>query len=213
MRVGIFIQARTNSTRLPGKIFEKIGDREILQHVVDACKAVNVLGKVNEYVVAVLCPVGDQRVIDWCKEKGVECFEGDETDLIKRYLQAAEHFVVEAVVRITADCWSMPTPMIEECIKVLANVDYASNCIIRSYPEGWDAQAASVKALMWVDQNQRDEREHVFKALDENDLVRKEFIKAGYTFSSIVNPNNIIFQHNSIDTKEDLERARRLYEA
>ncbi|MDA8788337.1 hypothetical protein N9N00_05680, partial [Schleiferiaceae bacterium] len=37
MKVGCIIQARLTSTRLPGKVTELIGDKTLLNHVIDYC--------------------------------------------------------------------------------------------------------------------------------------------------------------------------------
>lgn len=212
MRILIGIQARTNSRRLPGKIHELIGDKTMLEHVVETCKQVNVLNRVNQYTVAVLYPEGDLKVIDECQRIGVEYWAGDEHDLYKRYLGAMDRFESEAMVRVTADCWMIPKEMIEEAISCLTEADYAANTIIRSFVEGWDIQAATRKGIEWMSKNQTEEREHIFKTFDENQMVRDEFVGDGLVFRAIVNSLNPIFQKTSIDTKEDLERARKVYE-
>ena len=40
MKTGIIIQARSNSKRFPKKIFNKIGDKNILEHVIYRVKKV-----------------------------------------------------------------------------------------------------------------------------------------------------------------------------
>lgn len=214
MKILIGVQARTASKRFPGKVLEKIDDKTVLEHVVASCKDVKILGKVNEYIVSVIGPEGDIKLQEECKRIGVDCVLFDnENDLISRYVRAAEKYQADAVVRVTADCVFLPTEMIEECIKCLTESDYCSNVIIRSFVEGWDCQGASRRCLDWVNLTQTAEREHPFKALDENQTVRDEFVKLGFTFKSIVNPQNIIFQKTSIDAQIDLDNARKIYEA
>lgn len=211
MRVGLFIQARTASTRLPAKIFEVIGDKPLLRHVVDACLNVNVLSKANTYQTVIVCPEGDKRVWEWAKENGILCFEGSETDLVKRYYDAAKHFNVEAVVRICSDCWNISPRIIEEVIRCIGEVDYVSNTVIRSFAEGQDCQAASMRALEWFNEKQTASREHPFLTFDENQIVRSQFVADGFTYKQVLNSANVIFQKHSIDTLKDLQQARRLY--
>lgn len=208
MQIVIGIQARTASTRLPGKIFELIGNKIVLGHVVSACSSVNVLSKANTYKTVIVCPEGDKQVWEWCKGNGVLCFEGSETDLVKRYYDAAKHFNAEAIVRVTGDCWNLSTKIIEEVIRCLGEVDYVANTVVRSFPEGQDCQGASIRALEWFNEKQTENREHPFVTFDENQIVRSQFVADGYTYKQVLNSANIIFEKNSIDTEEDLRRAR-----
>ncbi len=65
IRVSIGIQARTASKRFPNKISQLIGQRTVLEHVIDAC--INCAQYVNRYTftnkivadVYLLIPTGD----------------------------------------------------------------------------------------------------------------------------------------------------------
>ena len=46
MNLGIVIQARSGSKRFPNKIFYKIGNKSILEHVIDRVKSVNFKKKI-----------------------------------------------------------------------------------------------------------------------------------------------------------------------
>lgn len=207
----IGIQARSNSTRLPGKIYEIIGNKQLLEHVYDICKSA--VKDSSSQKVVIVHPLGDTELIKWCDEKGYEHVGGSEEDVVARYLEAAKFFNADKIVRVTADCWNIPVEMIIDCIKELQNSDYVSNVIYRSYPEGFDVQGCSINALEWVFINQKTAREHLFCELDENQMVRSHFKADGFRVSCLVNAENVIFQHNSIDTAQDLEKARRIYAA
>ena len=211
MRLLIGVQARTNSKRLPAKIHEKIGDFTILEHVVRAAQRADAMSNAIEYIVAVLGPTGDIRLKEECKRIEVDCLLFDkEDDVLGRYVQACEKYQANAVIRLTADCVDIQTFIIEECAKGLTEADYCSNTIIRSYREGWDCQGCSRKALKWFDVKSI-EREHVFSEFEANEKVRKDFIDFGYTLRHILNKDNELLKKTSIDTKEDLERARQMY--
>lgn len=91
--------------------------------------------------------------------------------------------------------------------------DYASNTVLRSFPEGQDLQGCSKKALEWfVEQANNEVVEHPFKLFDENNQIREQFIKDGMRINLICDDRNPIFLKTSIDTSKDLERARQLYD-
>lgn len=167
----------------------------------------DIFKKMMEIDVAVLCPEGDERVIEWAKEHEVLYHEGHPDDLLTRYVEAAKHFDSDMIIRLTGDCPMVPTDTIGHCIKILTEVDYCSNTVFRSYPEGMDVQGCSKEALEWFDHNQETSREHPFISFDHNSLVRTEFIEANYTWKPLINVENVIFQKLSIDTPEDLKRV------
>lgn len=207
MRVIIGIQARSNSTRLPGKIYEKIGDKSILAHVYDTC-----LELINaETAVCILGHEKDEKLEEECAKMGIRIgcvLYGEEGDVLSRYVNISKHY--DGIIRVTADCWNIPKEIIEMALQGLENTDYISNCLVRSYPEGWDVQGCTSKALEWIAKNAED-KEHVFEKFESNSIIRDEFLQDGFTFKYLIDRQNPIFQKNSIDLLEDLERARKQY--
>ena len=62
------IQARFNSTRLPGKVLKKIGDKRMLEFIYDRLIKSKKLKKV---VVATSNNKGDEKIRDFCKLKNI----------------------------------------------------------------------------------------------------------------------------------------------
>lgn len=206
------IQARSNSKRFPRKIYQKIGDRTLLQWVYDSAKAVKLYPKILNIMTYVLGVESDTDLQNFCKSENIDAlfFDCDENDLWKRYLLAAERREADMIVRITADCPLLPTAMIERCIEGLLSDDYVSNTVTRTYPDGFDIQGVSRKALEWMAEYAVGDAEHPFKAFDRNETVRDRFEEAGFTWREIVNRDNVILEKRSIDSPEDLARVRRI---
>ena len=97
---GIIIQARCGSTRLPGKILKVIHDRTLLDHIIDRLKA---LQEEAVIVIATSTLPGDDRVEQFCREKGVLCFRGSESNVLSRYYECAREQGFDHIVRLTAD--------------------------------------------------------------------------------------------------------------
>lgn len=100
-RIGLFIQARSNSGRLPGKIYAGLPDDEspsILEHIV-----ARLSGIPRVDVLAVLIPSTDFILQEWCLERGIEFVTGPENDVRERYRLAARHFETDLIVRATGD--------------------------------------------------------------------------------------------------------------
>ena len=98
--VGIIIQSRMGSARLPGKSLRKIQGEPLLHYCVARAK----LSKyADELVVATTIKQEDDSIEEWCLANGVECFRGSEEDVLDRYYQAASKYGFQTVVRLTAD--------------------------------------------------------------------------------------------------------------
>ena len=108
MKLLIGIQARTNSTRLPGKILKVIGPKTVFSWVYDACveahRKLNAVPFTSE--VYVLGQPGDIDLRKFCLNNSIKGLYPDVPgdDLIQRYLKAAEEIEATHVIRVTADC-------------------------------------------------------------------------------------------------------------
>ena len=218
-KVLIGIQCRTNSERLPGKALMEIGGVSMIEKVVKTCissaKYLNSLTKYDAHSrVVLLIPHDDNKLIDHMKSK-VEIFEGDEDDVLKRYIDAAKTYRADYVVRVTGDCFYIPSHTISRHIKrvVRRHCDYVNNILQRCQPEGWDCEVLSTALLDWLHENARskEDREHVTsyipKAIESGCFPKNRFLISTatdhYDFSDI---------KTSIDTQEDYDRACREFE-
>ncbi len=206
--VSIVIQARSTSTRFPGKIFEKIGAKQILQHVLDACY--NSSSYINTYTnrhgilcnVALAVPFNDALIGQYSKHNIIQ---GPEHDVLRRYAVANEKLQSEYVVRITSDCPFIPPYIISKAINIAVSdgLDYLTNADprYRTAPDGHDVEVLSKKLLSWLDQTATNEsdREHVTTFLQDH-------IPSWARKADIIGFADLRDVKLSVDTKEDLER-------
>jgi spore coat polysaccharide biosynthesis protein SpsF (cytidylyltransferase family) len=100
LRTGIIIQARTGSTRLPNKVllpFYK--DQSILDILIDRITS-------NFHLPLVLATsdlVNDDPIEVLCQRKGIACYRGDETNVLKRFMDCAMQYQFDTIIRICAD--------------------------------------------------------------------------------------------------------------
>lgn len=92
-----FIQARTGSHRLPRKVLYPLGDGLLIDSV---NRRASRLGP----PVAWLIPHGDTELAKACIGRGWTYFEGDEHDVLSRFVDSARRVRADHIVRITADC-------------------------------------------------------------------------------------------------------------
>ena len=100
MRVGVIIQARMGSTRLPGKVLKPIAGKALLDHVLGR---LSMLAYPVKVVVATSDLPQDDVITQHCLTRGVSVYRGSETDVLDRYYQCARENRFEHIVRLTAD--------------------------------------------------------------------------------------------------------------
>lgn len=212
--VSIIIQARSTSSRFPGKIFERIGNKQILQHVLDACYncASYINARSNQHGllcgVALAVPTNDMLIPQYNRHVIIE---GSESDVLSRYVEAAKVLKSDFVVRITSDCPLVPPYIISKAINLAcsANLDFVTNADprFRTAPDGHDCEVMSKRLLEWLGENasRPEHREHVTSLLVERmpAWAKKVDIIGFADFSSV---------KLSIDTREDLERLTAMYQ-
>lgn len=185
--------------------------RWVYDAAVDASRELNAQ-KIETHVFVLGHP-DDQELSHYCQQELMQSkfpLFTDEDDLVTRYLKASEGFT--HTIRLTADCWQLNPKLIIEIAQMLQKADYASNTIFRTFIEGLDIQGCSYKALKWFDKNQKVRREHLFVEFDENAHIRVAFEK-DFKYLQLINPRNPAVIHASIDTEEDLNQAREIYDA
>jgi len=96
--LGIFIQVRLGSTRLPGKALLPLPGGTVIQHVMRA------LAGVPADVRALVTEKGSAQSLEpFAREEGFLVFIGPEDDVLGRYCMASREYAVDEVIRATGD--------------------------------------------------------------------------------------------------------------
>jgi spore coat polysaccharide biosynthesis protein SpsF len=151
MRINAVIQARTGSSRLPGKVLEDLGGRPALEWVVRAAQSAS---QVDAVIVATSTLAGDDVVADLAESLGVPVVRGSEDDVLARFVAALDAHPADAVVRLTADCPLLDPTLIDAVAGAWAAApshDYVSTVLVRSLPRGLDVELVTARALRGVD--------------------------------------------------------------
>ncbi len=162
MKVVATIEARMTSTRLPGKVLLSALGQPMLHHLVKRLRAVP---SIDEIVLATTTNATDDPLADFAEGEGLAAFRGSEDDVMARVIGAAEHGGADVVVEITGDCPIIDPDLVEQAIRMFFqhDVDYVSNALVRSYPDGMDTQVFRLETLKRSAQMTSDplDREHV----------------------------------------------------
>ena len=100
MNLGIIIQARLGSTRLPGKILKPFhGDKCILDIILDKLHQASDA----KVIVATSTSKDNDALVEHLEQNGELFFRGSENDVLDRFIKAAEKFHVDGIIRICSD--------------------------------------------------------------------------------------------------------------
>ena len=146
LRVVATIEARMTSSRLPGKVLMPVLGDPMLMHLVRRLRAVS---SIDGIVIATTTNAADESIVEFARAAGVPCYRGSEDDVLARVIGAAESDDADIVVEITGDCPVIDPDIVEQTIQMFAhhNADYVSNSLVRSYPDGMDAQVMLLETL------------------------------------------------------------------
>jgi spore coat polysaccharide biosynthesis protein SpsF len=144
--IAAFIQARTSSTRFPGKVLKPILEKPMLELEIERVKLCNSIDKV---VVVTSTAPDDQQIVDLCHRLNVDVFCGSMENVLDRFYQAANRFKPDHIVRVTGDCPLIDPKVVEDMVRLYLEQgsDYGTNCIPPTYPDGLDAEIFSFQAL------------------------------------------------------------------
>ena len=216
MKINLIIQARTGSTRLPGKILKIIEDKCVLQHVIDRCsKSIYI----NKIIVATTTNPNDDIIEDYCLKQNIDCFRGSENNVLDRYYNTALHHECDIIVRVTSDCPLIDVNIIDNMIcyfkekkLYFLQPQYSSrgkNGSTGGFPDGTNPQIFTFKLLEETYKNAYSDfdLEHVCPYMicnystDEFKIINIDFYK-NIDFTTL---------HLSLDTQSDYELICKIF--
>ena len=205
-KIGAIIQARTGSTRLPQKIKNNIGGKNILERCIEAsyrCKSI------DQIIIATTNKIEDDWIDNQFHNKNkVRVYRGSINDVLSRYAKASSIYKLDYIVRLTADDPFKPSWLIEKLINLTIknNLDYASNTIKATFPVGLDIEIISKRALDLAFNNAIlfSEREHVTPYIWKN--------LESFKYHSEELRNDYSWARLTIDYEEDLQRIKKLFD-
>jgi len=196
-KVGIILQARMGSSRLPGKVLMPFGKTTLLGWILKRLEHLP-----WPVVVATSSEDQDKQISAYCRELGVPSFSGSELDVLDRYYQCALTYGFDHIVRLTGD---NPFPDTEELVLMVNHQishenDYTHN--IGVLPVGIGAEVFSFEALYesWKQGHQPHHREHVNEYIIENPAR----FKTSYVAPPLQKQSGMQF---TIDTASDYKRV------
>jgi spore coat polysaccharide biosynthesis protein SpsF len=152
MKIVATIEARMNSTRLPGKVLIDIGGIRSLECQIQRLKQSKLI---DEIVLATTLNSNDDVLEKFADEIGVRSYRGSEEDVLGRILRAVKSVQGEVQVQTTGDCPLIDPVVVDQVIQYYldfkCDFDFVSNEIERTFPIGLDCRVFPVNVLEKVD--------------------------------------------------------------
>lgn len=221
MKCVAIIQARTGSSRLPGKVLRDLAGRPVLAQQIHRLRQ---CAEIDEVVIATTASAVDDPVADLARREDVGWFRGDEHDVLSRIVGAARQSGAELVVRLTGDCPMLDPGVTDTVIRDLRDhateCDYVSNVgktgkwtdgastvpLERSFPRGLDVEALFMDTLLRIDRLavSQPAREHVTVVLrsERPELFLTRLVRDNVDNSDL---------RWTVDTEADLDLLRTLF--
>ena len=194
--ITIIVQARLNSTRLPGKVLKKISNKTIIEIIHERISKSKFK---NRIVFAIPSNKKNSKLKNFLKNKRLNYFAGDEKNVLDRYYKCAKKNKSHIIVRITADCPLIDSKMLDKCLKIFIKekIDMLNNGCPPTFPDGLDISIFSFKTLhqTWKNAKTDFDKEHVVPFMLRNKKVKKLNYSSKINFAS---------ERWTLDTEKDL---------
>lgn len=212
--IGIIVQARMGSSRLPGKMGREFYDGNSLLEIV--IKRILLVSSELPVVIATTKSKRDDYIANTSKKLGVSVFRGSEEDVMSRFIGAAEEYQLDKIIRICADNPFIQPKYIRQLINYNKDLtaDYVGFRLNKKQPGiqthlGFFPEWISLQALKDIHDSNLDSKykEHVTNYFysSENNRFSVKWIDLNY-------PQYILEQTRlTIDVESDFEITDNLY--
>lgn len=195
------IQARMGATRLPGKVLLKLGDKLIIEHVIERIQRCHP----KTIILAIPDTRDDYELRLWASNYGLDFVRGSEDNVLERFAQAVKFCPTDTITRVTGDNPFVDPEVTVRTVRELQRerADYA---VMEGTPLGTTVEAFTKDAFQRILRfaYRAEEQEHVTLAVWNNpDKFKIHLIQA---------PSHLKCDdlRLTIDTEKDLEMARLL---
>jgi len=102
--IGLIVQARMGSSRLPGKVMKKVRDKPLLYYSINQLKQCKTISKL---IIATTTFKEDDIISDFVKSQNVSVFRGDAFDVLERLGLSFSFNQFQDLFRYSLGCFSV----------------------------------------------------------------------------------------------------------
>lgn len=169
MKTGAVIQARMQSTRLPGKVLMPLpfpSGQTILRHIIERCNSTK---RVDDVIIATSVNPENDAIADLTGLGDCKVFRGSEENVLERFYLCCEQNKIDVVIRLTADNPCIDPVLLDQMVEhhIANRNDYTKST---GLPIGMNFEIISFSALKrsFSEATTEDEKEHVTPYIIKN---------------------------------------------
>ena len=206
MNLGIIIQARMGSKRLPGKVLKPIAGKSILEWQIYRLRKSSLI---DEIIIATSNKKEDEKIKKVCNNLGINCWTGSENDVLKRVHDAFFSSNADIHTEFYGDSPFIDPNLVDQFLKYflknMKSIDYLTNSRKTTFPPGNEFSIYKSKCLKYAHEftDKNDPlREHVSLNIINKNKFKIENIEA---IAELNEPDLYL----EIDTIEDYEMLKK----
>jgi spore coat polysaccharide biosynthesis protein SpsF len=206
MKVGCIIEARTTSTRLPGKVLRSILGKPMIERMIERLRLARTLDGI---ILATTDNATDDEVAELGRRLEIGVFRGSEEDVLARVLGAAEAHAVDLIVETPGDCPLIDPGLIDKLVGDfrIGGVDFVRNAMAYNTPPGADIRVFRTADLAEINRISRDPADHEHVSLHFYEHPEKYRIRDVGTDLPTHGPLRL-----TVDTQDDFAFVTAVYE-
>jgi spore coat polysaccharide biosynthesis protein SpsF len=145
-RVTAVLQARTSSSRLPGKVLHDLAGAPMLLRQIERIRRSRLI---DNLVVATSLDSSDDQLTKILARANVATYRGSLDDVLGRFVGAIQGFEPQHVVRLTGDCPLADPDVIDAVIAqhLVGRADLTCNTAPPTFPDGLDVEVVRAEVL------------------------------------------------------------------
>ena len=197
MNFDLIIQARVFSSRLPGKVLLSLGDKTVLEFLINNLKKID---SINKIILAVPKNSNNTLFKKIAKKNKIKLFvsvDKNENNVLKRFYDCAKKFKSQNIIRITSDCPFINIYIVKKMIKYYSShkLTFLTNNKPRHIPHGFDCEIFNFRLLKkaYLKAYKKSDLEHVTMWMYKNLkneinnwlIYKKDFSKKRITLDNV----------------------------
>jgi spore coat polysaccharide biosynthesis protein SpsF len=200
------LQARTASTRMPGKVMAPICGEPMIWRQLERIRSARTVSKV---VVATTEDPSDDGLAAFLLGRGCSVHRGGFKDVLGRFAACAEAWDAAQVVRLSGDCPLIDPQLIDAAVALAMKTgcDYVGNLEQRTFPHGLEVEVISGPALFQAHREATDPEHRADPTL----YIRERSDR--FTQACLTQAQDLSGLHWCVERPEDFAFVRAAFEA